>query len=181
MGPPKEESDYWPGGINFNGQRLERSLPHICDHQWDERDLFASLQIPLVGDGDFDIVVLTIQLPMAFGHDINRSLINRSVIAFPPTIEAVFPMAERMCCYLRGPILFILVNVSMLPCEHDMALTNDLWDDHQAYERTVENMLVDFARLVANDRFRLIIVDNEATLGKKNRALLQRLFYGVSR
>lgn len=160
--------------VKINGQPLKRAF--LC--QIGSDDNAAPLHIDLAAIPIAPVMV-AVGPPFIEFEEIVCLRPKNNLMALrlnPPHIESMLPMIEEIFRHLTGPLIIILKSISQLP------LRQDLMSYQVAYkpdynEIVIAQMLKLLRYIINRQNSAVILVDYDATLGQKNSALLQRIFF----
>ncbi len=161
--------------MGFGGQKLHKNHLIINAQENEERGVLDFLEIS-AGPIELGIVLITPRLRLApIGS--KKDLLNWCLVATPNYLDDVSAIAEHTRAIRFEHVLLIVADISMLPCRKELQWESraQVCDRHHA--REFKKVLASLIKLTADTKFRLVFVDNENTLGKKNDALLRRTFF----
>ncbi|HXW53602.1 MAG TPA: hypothetical protein VEL47_05815 [Myxococcota bacterium] len=158
--------------ISFNGEALYKNIVMINRDGDQECDLLDCLK---TRDASLELGVILItpqlRLPLSLGK---TKGITWCLLARPNYLAEVGMMIEQMRAIEADHIVVIVADISMLPYHVDRR--SEAENGNTLYERQFRKLLTSLIRMTADIKFRLVLIDNEITLGKKNDALLRRTF-----
>lgn len=117
-----------------------------------------------------DIVIVLAQDPA----DVNpaEQLTGHVVVLVPRVLEEALPMLKKTMQTGTMPAVIVAMHLSKLALRREGRINTNTG----RYERCVARFWFQLSEFLQAYRERLLIVDHEATLGKKNSALIKRLF-----
>ncbi len=93
---------------------------------------------------------------------------HSDVIAiFPQSVEKTLAMIDEVARASAHPMLLVLLHLTALMSESV---------NERTHEKIISRLMIEVKKMQAKQKFQLLLVDQEAWLGKKNSALVRRLF-----
>jgi hypothetical protein len=114
---------------------------------------------------------LVVVVPDAIDVQFSLRLRTDGLLLVPNILEDVVPMLRLMKKFFKAPPFIVIYRLSQIPSRMEQKGRS-----HSSNHRLFASIWCELKRMALTNRWEMMVIDHEKIMGKKNSALLRRLF-----